>query len=73
VVVADVQRSAAEVQQQLSSAEIVRCKFSQAQKKAEAKELAIEMAEMTGAAVAEVIGHTALLYRPSDSRLLPLE
>ena len=72
VQVADVARSRAEVDVQLSSNELVRCKFA-VMKKAEAKVMAAELAELTGAAVAEVLGHTALLYRPSAKRLIPLD
>jgi RNA-binding protein YhbY len=68
VTVAEPAASAAEVDRQLAAAELVRCKF-QVAKKAEAKVLAQELAEMCDAAVAEVLGHTALLYRPSEKRL----
>ena len=68
VTVAAPAASAAEVDRQLAAAELVRCKF-QVAKKAEAKVLAQELAEMCDAAVAEVLGHTALLYRPSEKRL----
>ena len=64
VSVADVERSATEVSINLDACELVRCRFS-VLKKAEAKVMATEMASATGAAVAEVLGHTALLYRPS--------
>ena len=50
----------------------MRCKFSVA-KKAEAKVMAAELSALTGAAVAEVIGHTALLYRPGPKRLIRLD
>ena len=70
--VADPERSRLEVDQQLAACELVRCKFS-VTKKAEAKEMAAVLATLTGAAVAEVLGHTALLYRPSSERLIPLE
>lgn len=70
VIVADVQRSADEVRQQLATSEIVRCKFSLAEKKVEAKAMAGELAALTGATVAEVIGHTALLYRPGKQQLI---
>ena len=42
-------------------------------KKAEAKVMASELAGLTGAAVAEVLGHTALLYRPSAKRTIKLD
>jgi RNA-binding protein YhbY len=51
---------------------LVRCKFS-VTKKAEAKKMAAELADMTGAAVAEVLGHTALLYRPGPKKLIRLD
>ena len=70
--VADNERSRAEVDSQLEDFELVRCKFSVA-KKAEAKEMAAEMGALVGAAVAEVLGHTALLYRPSPKRLICLD
>ena len=41
-------------------------------KKAEAKVVAEELADLTNAAVAEVIGHTCLLYKPSGKRIIPL-
>ena len=69
--VVDNQRSRAEVDHQLEVFELVRCKFSVA-KKAEAKEMAAELGGLVGAAVAEVLGHTALLYRPSAKRLIRL-
>lgn len=72
VKVADAERSCNEVDVQLASCELVRCKFS-VEKKAEAKVMAAELAELTGAAVAEVLGHTALLYRPSAKRLIKLD
>ena len=70
--VAEPARSRNEVDQQLTSHELVRCKFA-VMKKSEAKVMAAELATLTGAAVAEVLGHTALLYRPSQKRLIPLE
>jgi RNA-binding protein len=70
--VADNERSRAEVDSQLEDFELVRCKFSVA-KKSEAKEMAAEMGALVGAAVAEVLGHTALLYRPSPKRLICLD
>ena len=70
--VADVEKSRAEVDVQLTAVELVRCKFSVA-KKAEAKVMAAELSALTGAAVAEVIGHTALLYRPGPKRLIRLD
>ena len=70
--VGECERSRAEVDLQLEACELVRCKFA-VMKKAEAKEMAAEMAEMTGSAVAEVLGHTALLYRPGPKRLISLD
>ena len=43
----------------------MRCKFALAAKKAEAKAMAEEMSALVDAEVAQVIGHTALFYRPS--------
>ena len=71
VTVADPAASAAEVDRQLAAVELVRCKF-QVEKKKEAKLLAQQLAEMCDAAVAEVLGHTALLYRPSEKKLYDL-
>ena len=70
--VADAERSREEVDVQLTSCELVRCKFA-VDKKAEAKVVAAELATLTGAAVAEVLGHTALLYRPSAKKLIKLD
>ena len=70
--VADAERSREEVDVQLTSCEFVRCKFA-VDKKAEAKVVAAELATLTGAAVAEVLGHTALLYRPSAKKLIKLD
>lgn len=36
------------------------------------REAAIQLAEATGAAVAQVLGKTLLLYRVSDKKLIPL-
>ena len=72
VSVAVVERSQKEVDVQLTAVELVRCKFA-VTKKAEAKEMAAELGKITGAAVAEVIGHTALLYRPGPQRLIKLD
>jgi RNA-binding protein len=66
------ERSANEVDALLDTVELVRCKFA-VDKKAEAKVMASELAELTGAAVAEVLGHTALLYRPSSKQLISLD
>jgi RNA-binding protein len=71
VTVADVDRSAAEVETQLDAVELVRCKFA-VSKKQEAKAMANQLAAKTDAAVAEVLGHTALLYRPSGKNLIEL-
>ena len=70
--VGDIERSHEEVDLQLSKCELLRCKFA-VLKKAEAKELAHQMAERTGSTVAEVLGHTALLYRPSKQKLIKLD
>ena len=70
--VASVDASADAVQEMLDAGcEMVRCKFTLAHKKAEAKLLANQLALLVGAEVAEVLGHTALLYRASaDNALL---
>ena len=68
VTVADPAASASEADRQLAAVELVRCKF-QVAKKAEAKLLAQQLADTCDAAVAEVLGHTALLYRPSEKGL----
>ena len=70
--VGDVERSRKEVDVQLAKVELVRCKMTSVMKKADAKVMAAELAERTGAAVAEVIGHTALLYRPGSKRTITL-
>ncbi len=70
--VSEPSRSAAEVEAQLRNVELVRCKFA-VTKKAEAKVCAEALASATGAHVAEVLGHTALLYKPSEKRLVPLD
>lgn len=72
VTVAEVDKSAEEVRTQLAAVELVRCKF-QVTKKAEAKVMAEELASACGATVAEVLGHTALLYRPSEKRLIDID
>ena len=72
VSVADIERSRDQVDLELTSVELVRCKFA-VKKKAEAKVMAAQLAEEVGAAVAEVLGHTALLYRPSAKRLIKLD
>ena len=69
VLISDPARSAAEVSEQLKIGELVRCKFNVTKKK-EAKIEAENLAALTGAAVAEVLGHTALLYKPSDARII---
>ena len=70
--IGSVERSASEVDQQLTAVELLRCKFA-VTKKSEAKEMADELAEATGSTVAEVLGHTALLYRPSEKRLINID
>ena len=72
VTVADAAASTNEVDRQLTAHELVRCKF-RVEKKKEAKVLAEDLAGRTGAAVAEVLGHTALLYRPSSAKLISLD
>ena len=71
VSVSEAGRSAKEVGLQLDAAELVRCKFA-VNKKKEAAAMADELAALTGAAVAEVLGHTALLYRPSKKQIIKL-
>ena len=72
VTVADAAASTVEVDRQLTAHELVRCKF-RVEKKKEAKLLADDLAGRTGATVAEVLGHTALLYRPSSAKLISLD
>lgn len=64
VLVSNVDSSTAEVVTALRAHELVRCKFASASKKKEAEAYAIELAAQTSSAVAQVIGHTALLYKP---------
>lgn len=66
VPVADVAQSVAEVRDLLRD-ELVKVEFSGVDKKPEAVLLANELAVMTGAAVAEVVGNVALLYHPPPS------
>ena len=70
--VASVDASADAVREMLDAGcEMVRCKVTLADKKAEAKLLAHQLSLLVGAEVAEVLGHTALLYRASaDNALL---
>ena len=72
VQVGSIERSLVGVNEQLDRGELVRCKFA-VTKKSEAKEMAAELAGLTGAAVAEVLGHTALLYRPSKKKIISLD
>lgn len=58
----DVEASAAEVQEHLAK-ELVHCEFVTCEKKADAMLLANALAAQCGAAVAECVGNTALLYR----------
>ncbi|KAL1496572.1 hypothetical protein AB1Y20_014177 [Prymnesium parvum] len=74
VIVTDTSRSAADVSAQLDSHELVRARFPRAEKKKEAAALAEELiAQVGNAVVAEVLGHTALLYRPSHKRIIDLD
>ncbi|KAL3932787.1 MAG: hypothetical protein SGPRY_000559 [Prymnesium sp.] len=74
VIVADPARSALEVSKELDMNELVRARFPHVEKKREAAALANELVDLVGdAAIAEVLGHTALLYRPSDRRLVKLD
>lgn len=54
----------------LASHELVRIKFPAAKKKAQAKEWAEQISVLVGAEVAQVLGHTALLYRQSPANLI---
>jgi hypothetical protein len=54
----------------LASHELVRIKFPAAKKKAQAKEWAEQISVLVGAEVAQVLGHTALLYRKSPAQLI---
>mmetsp|Transcript_755 Transcript_755/g.1550 ORF Transcript_755/g.1550 Transcript_755/m.1550 type:complete len:132 (-) Transcript_755:396-791(-) len=70
--VADPESSLFALREQLAAAELVRCKFVSVEKKSEAKQLAEVMAEQVDATVAQVLGHTALFYKPSSKRLIEL-
>ena len=67
-------RSAAELDTVLRAAELVRCKFPVLHKR-EVSPLAEELAALVDppAEVAQVIGHTALLYRPATTPEIILE
>lgn len=73
IIVSDPKRSAGDLSAQLEANELVRARFPEVGKKAEAKQLAAELAELTSSSVAEVLGHTALLYRPSARKLIELD
>jgi len=64
VQVAGASKSAKAADGALEANELVRCKFV-VKKKSEAKAMAAELAEKTGAAVVQVLGKTADLYRPA--------
>ena len=70
--VGDVERSRKEVDVQLAKVELVRCKMTSVMKKADAKVMARRASRSDRRAVAEVIGHTALLYRPGSKRTITL-
>ena len=72
--VAEPARSAAELDTVLRAAELVRCKFP-VQHKRDVSPLAEELAALVDppAEVAQVIGHTALLYRPATTPEIILE
>ena len=54
--------------------ELVRARFPLAETKKEAAALAEELAELLeNASIAQVLGHTALFYRPSRERLISLD
>uniref|UniRef100_A0A7S0L1Y6 CRM domain-containing protein n=1 Tax=Coccolithus braarudii TaxID=221442 RepID=A0A7S0L1Y6_9EUKA len=72
VQVTDPERSISELDLQLASAELVRCKFLTVEHKSEAAEMANAMAARVDATVAQVLGHTALFYRPSIKHLIEL-
>ena len=64
--------SLGEIEDALSTRELVRCKLGAAKKKAEARSMATELATRLDAEVAQVIGHTCLLYRQSPQRIIEL-
>jgi RNA-binding protein len=69
-IVANVPSSRDEVSTMLAAHELIRCQFPTANKKAQAKELAEEISVLVGAEVAQVLGHTALLYRQSPAKII---
>jgi len=69
-IVSDVEGCAGEVTAMLEAHELIRCKFPAAKKKAQAKELAERVGGIVGAEVAQVIGHTALLYKQTPKKLI---
>lgn len=69
-IVCDVPSSRDEVSTMLAAHELIRCQFPTAKKKARAKELAEEISVLVGAEVAQVLGHTALLYRQSPAKII---
>lgn len=69
-IVTDVSSSAEEVATMLEANELIRCRFPTAGKKARAKDMADEMSVLVGAEVAQILGHTALLYRPSPKKTI---
>jgi RNA-binding protein YhbY len=68
VSVGDVSAQAVELQELVAADELVKVEFSAVAKKPEAVLLANELAAEAGAAVAEVVGNVALLYRPGKKR-----
>ena len=64
--------SLGEIEDALSTSELVRCKFGAAKKQAEARLMATELATRLDAEVAQVIGHTCLLYRQSPQQIIEL-
>jgi RNA-binding protein YhbY len=74
VIISEPARSASALSQQLDAGELVRARFAHAESKKEAAVLAGELANLLGdVMVAQVLGHTALFYRPSSRRLVELD
>eukprot|EP00640_Fibrocapsa_japonica_P006548 CAMPEP_0113943364 /NCGR_PEP_ID=MMETSP1339-20121228/23208_1 /TAXON_ID=94617 /ORGANISM="Fibrocapsa japonica" /LENGTH=174 /DNA_ID=CAMNT_0000948213 /DNA_START=29 /DNA_END=553 /DNA_ORIENTATION=+ /assembly_acc=CAM_ASM_000762 len=57
----------------LSAHELVSVRMANVDKKAQAKEIGETLAEKTSSGLAQVIGHSALLYRPSKKPSIDLQ
>jgi len=74
VIVSESTRSADEISSQLDAGELVRARFQLADSKKEVSAAAAELAHLLGnVCVAQVLGHTALFYRPSSRRMIELD